>query len=216
MSLAVISDVHGKFGQYVNVARKYEHTLQLGDMGFDYDKLNECCILEGLASDKHKFFGGNHDNYDTYHEQPNSLGDFGPEELGGREFFYVRGAFSIDREYRLNRLKTTGLISWWEEEQLSNTDMFDCSNNYGLIKPDTVITHTCPDEIAAIIGNPDILVRYGHDPKTHTTHTQQILQAMFDVHKPKLWIFGHFHKSVDFEHKGTRFICLSELEAIEI
>jgi len=36
------------------------------------------------------------------------------------------------------------------------------------------------------------------------------LQIMFDMHRPKLWVFGHY------VIKGTRFVCLNELKTITI
>jgi hypothetical protein len=42
------------------------------------------------------------------------------------------------------------------------------------------------------------------------------LQQMFDVHKPKHWVFGHYHIRRDFEIDGTQFHCLPELDSLEI
>jgi len=42
------------------------------------------------------------------------------------------------------------------------------------------------------------------------------LQIMFDMHRPKLWIFGHYHQDFDDVIKGTRFVCLNELKTITI
>jgi hypothetical protein len=39
---------------------------------------------------------------------------------------------------------------------------------------------------------------------------------MFIGHKPKLWIFGHWHVPFDEVIAGTRFICLPELAYIDI
>ena len=49
-----------------------------------------------------------------------------------------------------------------------------------------------------------------------SSRTRQALDAMFDIHKPDLWLFGHWHDSQDRNVMGTRFICLNELEYKDI
>lgn len=39
---------------------------------------------------------------------------------------------------------------------------------------------------------------------------------MFTAHKPKLWLFGHWHMPFDEVVSGTRFICLAELATIDV
>ena len=55
---------------------------------------------------------GNHDNYDTIPNYPHYLGDCGFHTLNGTEFFYLRGAYSIDRDSR-----TIG-VDWWAQEEI--------------------------------------------------------------------------------------------------
>jgi hypothetical protein len=39
---------------------------------------------------------------------------------------------------------------------------------------------------------------------------------MFSIHKPDLWIFGHWHCDADEVIDGTRFICLNELSYVDV
>ena len=39
---------------------------------------------------------------------------------------------------------------------------------------------------------------------------------MFEKHQPKLWFFGHHHKSWTMMIDGTQFRCLNELEVYDI
>lgn len=39
---------------------------------------------------------------------------------------------------------------------------------------------------------------------------------MLEIHRPKVWVFGHYHIDKDFELNGTRFICLNELSTIDV
>jgi hypothetical protein len=202
--LTVVGDCHGLTDRYVNKVKDLEASVQLGDMAHNYSRLS------GLDPLKHKFFGGNHDNYDIYYQQPHSLGDFGEYTLGGIKFFFMRGAFSIDRIYR------TPKVDWWEEEELSYAQLNECITLYQRLKPAIVITHDCPLPIAEIIGNKRVLINYGFDPHTYRPRTQLALTQMFEIHQPELWLFGHFHLSREVVYKGTKFICLNELEIFEI
>lgn len=204
--MIVIGDVHGEFHRYFRTIKEADYSLQLGDMGFFYEPLT----IAKIDPEKHKFFGGNHDNYDLYSESPHALGDFGEEELGGVKFFYVRGAFSIDKKYR-----DFG-VSWWPEEEL-NREQFDAAMElYVAAKPEIMITHECPREISDLIGNPNVLREFGFDPSRFTTKTSEALQRMFEAHQPKHWIFGHFHKNWETEVNGTHFQCLNEMSTVRL
>ena len=205
MALAIIGDSHGQYEKYVELTRQHEYTLQLGDFGFRYD------CLDGIDPQRHKVFSGNHDNYDLFYDVPHNLGDFGITTHGGVTFFWVRGAFSIDWRYRVSFDHVHDTKSWWPEEQLSWSQMNDCLSLYEQTKPDIVISHSAPREIANKVGSPGTLQRYGFDPGTFTTSTQELLQSMLESHRPKLCIFGHFHKNWHKTINGTEFHCLPEL-----
>jgi hypothetical protein len=105
----IVGDVHGKTADYVRMIKesKVRHSVQLGDMAFDYGKLKE------LDCNDHKFFGGNHDNYDIYYKSKHALGDYGAVTLGPLDFFFIRGDFSIDKDIRL-RQEAFGMgKGWW-------------------------------------------------------------------------------------------------------
>ena len=206
--LTVIGDVHGHIETYKQIAEDSEYSIQLGDMGFNYTGLNS------LDPDKHKFFGGNHEDYDLYYQVPHSLGDFGMDEINGLEFFYVRGAFSIDIMYRLDQ-NMNGNKSWWDKEQLTYKQMSICEEEYAHQKPDIVITHTAPTKAIRDNFSTSTLNRLGFSD-TFQDHTSGLLQRMFEIHQPSIWIFGHFHKGVVDTINGTEFHCLPELGFIDI
>lgn len=196
MSLTLIGDVHGKYDRYVNMARKRDFTLQIGDLGFKYD------CLKNLDSERHKIVAGNHDNYDIIAEWPHYLGDYGMASLGGVDFFFYRGAYSIDRQYR-----TVG-ISWWEAEQLKIEDFMKARDLYREAKPDIVVTHDCPESVGHMLLDPGSHV--------YQNTTSWALEELFRIHRPKTWIFGHWHVSRKIPLGSTEFICLDELESLEI
>ena len=71
-------------------------------------------------------------------------------------------------------------------------------------KPVVMVTHDCPLRVAPFIK--------GSNHYNDSSITQQALQAMWELHQPKLHIFGHHHVSFDMVMNGTRFVCLAELE----
>lgn len=208
--LRIIGDVHGKMTSYIKLANKAEYSIQIGDMGFRYNRLSE------LDPNHHLFFGGNHDNYDEYHNCPYSLGDYGARMVGGLNFFFFRGAFSIDFRHRRVLYANTGKKTWWEEEEMSSAMMHEALLAYEMHKPKIVLSHDCPSFVAKKIGKPYALKSFGFDPDKFRTNTQSMLEAAYEIHKPDMWIFGHFHNNWVEEIDDTTFICLDELECLEI
>jgi hypothetical protein len=208
--IRVISDVHGERRKYLALANNCEYSVQLGDLDFDYEFLNE------LDPDKHKFFPGNHSNYDKCFAYPHCLGDYGPVELNGVKFFFVRGGFSIDWAYRTRHYQFTGEKIMWAKEQLSLEQMEGCLALYKEVKPDFVISHEGPTCASKKFGNSKILKEFGYDPETFTTNTQELLQAMFDYHQPKRWIMGHLHVNRMATIGNTKFNCLPILGCVNV
>lgn len=210
--LRVVGDIHSQVREYVQLVKHCNHSLQIGDLTiFPTGYVG----LTPLDPKKHKWIPGNHDCYDTAFQSPHCLGDFGEFTLGGFNLYFIRGAFSIDYRERIKAEKRGHTKSWWEEEQLSQDKMYAAFEDYEKKKPNVVITHTCPAEIAKLIGKPGILKMFGYNPNTFTTRTQSLLQECFEAHQPSLWIFGHFHQNRAFQYKGTNFVCLDELQPMD-
>jgi len=199
MSVTIIGDVHGKYDRYHKIIRQTEYvpySIQIGDFGFKYD------TLKNVDSTKHLIMPGNHDNYDTCYNYPHFLGDYGYTSLNRIEFFYYRGANSIDRQYR-----TIG-IDWWEEEQVTIDQFMKARELYRQTKPDIVITHDCPEQIAIQMLEPN--------GRIYQNITGWALQELFNIHQPKMWFFGHWHKSRQIQYGNTKFVCLDELETYNL
>lgn len=199
MGFTIIGDVHGKYDRYHKIIRqieKHPYTLQVGDFGFRLD------TLKNVDSTKHLILPGNHDQYDICYNYPHFLGDYGYTSLNRIEFFYYRGAYSIDRQYR-----TVG-IDWWENEQVSIDEFIKARELYRTIKPKIVITHDCPQNIASMMLEPG--------QRVYENTTGWALQELLNIHEPNLWFFGHHHQSRTIQYGNTKFICLDELETYEL
>jgi len=207
--IRVIGDVHNKLSQYVPIAQEAEHSLQLGDMGFDYTELSE------LNPRRHRFFGGNHDNYDLYDDSSYALGDYGSEMLGCIEFFYVRGSISIDCVQRVQDFILSGHKSWWYEEELNSKQLEAAIDLYTKIKPNIMITHDCPSVIKSRFASSTAMKRFGW-PEDHTCLTQQALTVMHETHPPKLHFLGHWHRNWNAVIDGTHFIMIDELSWVDL
>lgn len=239
MHFRIVGDVHGKTGDYVDAVADISCSLQLGDMGFYYK------VLDELDPERHKFLPGNHDNYTMEYDDelteafgkvsdiatldptapytlrgnaiykftklpPHFIGNYGvwyvPDIDPGvdNRIFFVRGAWSVDHKHR-----SPGL-DWFEAEQLSQRELHGALDLYKQIKPEFVITHEAPSQI----GKKLVPANSDWGPKVDS-NTDLALQAMFEAHQPKLWVFGHYHHDYEEEVDRTTFICLAELSVLD-
>lgn len=224
----IIGDVHGKISQYLEIIKSTKYSIQVGDLGFNYDFFKK----NGINPNNHVFFGGNHDNYDTINFCNNNLGNFGFKKLGDFEFFFVRGAWSIDNKLRNHfdvvfGKKKIRPKNIWKEEQLNIEQGTKAFNLYKEIKPDFLLCHECPLNIVKHVANPEVTKAFGYDNLVIKTHTNILLQEMINFHPPKYCIFGHYHtnfsKHIDCKtgvitdnESDTKFICVNILDYIDI
>jgi hypothetical protein len=217
-----IGDTHGKFTSYLQIAKQHEHTFQLGDFGFG-DSWNQL-VYSDLDPKFHKVGQGNHDPHSMLQQSKPShwTGRFANISLGNHEIFWIGGALSIDLVYRVGEWmscnRNPAKKTWWATEQLDFEEMKECEKLWIATKPKIVATHTCPD---FLIGNfnsnksGNIMEQFGWDCDYHDM-TSQYLNHLWKLHKPDLWMFGHFHNSHQEQVENTKFICLAELEIYKL
>lgn len=186
-----IGDVHGKWSELNKIITEHpdKDIFQVGDLGFHN-------FNEFKPSEKTRWIRGNHDNPAISVNHPNYLGDYGFWKE--KEIFFVGGAWSIDQYYRVPG------VSWWEDEELSYTELQSMIQLYREIRPKIVVTHDCPNIVRKKIFN----ISKG-------SKTSNALDVIFEINQPELWIFGHHHKSINVKIDNTRFRCLAELEVFE-
>lgn len=200
----LIGDVHGLFYDYKQLIESYgwTETIQLGDFGIGFPDTQNV-KLEIFGS--HRFIRGNHDNPEVCVNHSNYLGDYGclnGSYNGGNcsKLFYMSGAWSIDYRWR-----TPGL-DWWPGEQLVQADINNAIKLYKKEFPNIVISHDCPT----------MILEKFHPRMVIPTRTSQAFDEMLLFHKPQFWIFAHHHISWRQKISGTWFICLDELEYLDI
>lgn len=209
--LIVIGDVHGKQEAYINLTKDVDYSVQIGDMGSEYD-----------IPDGHWFFPGNHDNYDILGSNPPKgyLGQFGyVTKIPSNPFFFIGGGHSIDQNARREFDAKHNTKSWWSQEELSSDDMSFCKELYLEHKPELLLTHEPPAHISTMFGDPKVLQYFGYPPSWNSD-TALFIDELLRLHRPKLVISGHLHKAVNFVEKigdiKTRFIILPELGVYDI
>lgn len=163
-------------GDWVIVPDK---AIGVGDHGIGF---------KGAFPPNFRFIRGNHDNPEVCTWTRGFLGDFGVRTWGGKRWGFVSGGFSVDRN-----LRTEG-VDWWPDEELTFAQTSDC---FDLLLQQPIygmISHEAPGFIV------DNLVQ-----RPFPTFTSQFLDALWQHLKPKVWVFGHYHKSFDKDIEGTRF-----------
>jgi hypothetical protein len=192
----LISDCHGKMAEYHSLIKKPLYSIQLGDFNFTYDTLKNVDPLY------HRVLKGNHDNYDMT-DYPHFLGDYGVYSVGGYNFFFIRGGYSVDKEWRMPG------VTWWEQEELNYQQAQDCISLYSQVLPDYVISHDAPY----------ICHGYGiitNKWKLNLSFTTKLLQELYNIHQPSEWAFGHYHVTKNFTVGLTHFHALAELDYIDL
>lgn len=192
-----IGDIHGKWDAYFKLIKKLDRkSIQVGDFGFGF------LPDPPPWDDDHMFIRGNHDSPEACRKHPNYLGDFGVTDDG---IFFVSGAYSVDRMWR-----TIG-IDWWEDEELSEEDGAKVLELYKEVKPKIVVAHDCPAPMKEYVVD-----RFLFDNQRFINRTSDgLMTDMIAVHKPELWVFGHYHCSTVTNIDGVQYVSLNELEIFE-
>jgi hypothetical protein len=208
-----IGDVHGKFGRYSTIIKDSPHmTIQVGDMGVGFrdhrtGNFSANPPYDAMYAGGHRFIRGNHDNLSVCKKHTQWIPDGTVED----NMMFIGGAVSIDKPHRIEN------YSWWPDEELTFEEFEPIIEDYLAMKPEIMVTHECPEIIAARIAAS--LSMRSHPVKLEekwASRSRQAFQRMFEAHKPKLWIHGHWHVARGEHFNGTSFVCLPELGTIDV
>lgn len=206
----LIGDVHGhKYELSLvldNIPEDVSKVVQVGDLGVGFgqsDYWHEDLDLM-LASANARWIRGNHDNPAACYDMKTWI----PDGTVENDWMFVGGAWSIDYAWR-----TKG-VDLWDEEELSYEELERLIEIYDLVRPRVMVTHDVPHSVATQFFFAEGRPLDGRSQ--YKTKTGSALDAMFAIHKPDLWFFGHWHYDVDEVVDNTRFVCLNELSIADV
>lgn len=201
-----IGDVHGKWTRYKKLIKDAPRSIQVGDFGVGfYNPRTETYSRpphDAMARGDHKFIRGNHDNPAQCRSHPFWLKD---GTLTDDSIFCIGGALSIDKH-----LRTEGW-DWWADEELCYSEFLELIQAYEEAKPKVVVTHECPETVVN-----HVLKKKGKYKYDFPSITRQCLDNLLYIHKPDLWVHGHWHIDHHTVFDGVEFIGLGELSHVDL
>lgn len=241
MSTYITGDTHGVFQRFEreyfpeqkNMTRD-DHMIICGDFGGIWNgepqDAEQLDWLESLPFTT-LWVCGNHENFDELYSYPVEEWNGGKVHrirphvlhlmrgqvfcLGGRSFFTMGGASSVDvwdgildpdepgfeRRYwalrRQNAVFRVKHLSWWEQELPSDEEYAEARRNLERVghEVDFIITHCAPDSVQDELTGGRCL----HDPLT------AFLEEVREKTNFHYWIFGHYHRNANI---GKNYVCL--------
>src|ERR1700693_679215 len=183
--ITIIGDIHGHTKTYQKWLRDNldpaHRSIQIGDMGLGFAGVGLPAPGQPPLEGDNKFFRGNHDSPEKCKAHKNYLGDYG--YLDGDKLFWLAGAFSIDRAYRIEG------ISWWADEELSCRELEKAIDLYLQVKPRFVLSHEAPAKAANVLLASLLGPYFLAKGECANSRTGQALEAMLIMHQPEKWIF---------------------------
>jgi DNA repair exonuclease SbcCD nuclease subunit len=101
-------------------------------------------------------------------------------------------------------MRTPG-VDYWPKEQLSIEAMDKALELYIKEKPDIVISHEGPRSIAKRLLRNAV-----------PTPTNLLLDEMNKVHKPRYWLFGHYHIEKVIKIYKTTYCAVDMNQTVDI
>lgn len=216
MKIRLLGDIHGNLYSWEKHTKESEYTVQLGDFGIGFFDSQEQKRLENWFKEnpKHQFIRGNHDDPELCKsmEGRGYIPDGYVQEVDGVKIFYIGGAASYDRYYRVERN-----ILWWEDEELTFEEQVKVHDRYMEAKPDIVIAHDAPSlAIRPIMFESGRFGLHKYVPSA----TNRFFDSLYKKHQPHRWFFGHWHypieEVVSYEGNATIFRCLNINETFDL
>ena len=121
--------------------------------------------------------------------------DFGIYTINNYKCAVIGGAYSVDKWYRLARCNLTeetnipSRSGWFNDEQLTEDEKFECENQLTGKIFDFVFTHTCP-----IIYQPTDLFLGSIDQSKVDNSMERWMDKMRQNMHWFIWLFGHYHR----------------------
>lgn len=194
--------------------------LQCGDFAYFWPRCNSKGLIKNmvdfLAEGRVNIYwcAGNHEDHDEL-DRLEEAGAASPIEVDEGIFYcpfgstlalspditvlFAGGAESIDKDYRLEKMRDGYPRIWWPQEEISETDMERLSS---VPRADWVISHTAPTAFDLFS------IR-----KPYWSQSRKYLDVVLQKFMPKRWFFGHFHEFMKGDYDGVEWECLADMAA---
>lgn len=208
----ITGDIHGDLRRISDFAYKYETSKEdtmiiLGDVGFNYfrnylDVQHKTCAesipltffcIHGnhemrpqtIGAYLEKEFGGGKVLYEEAYPSLLFAVDGEIYNIGGKRALVIGGAYSVDKEYRLQRG-----FHWFSDEQPSHRTKVITEANLGLSdwSVDVVLSHTCPLKYEPV----EVFLPFIDQSKVDKS-TEKWLDSIEQRLTYDKWYCGHYH-----------------------
>jgi len=216
VKVLLLGDAHGCWKEVDDRLREASRTsgvaagIQVGDLGINRRAIQTFAQRRGRFALPLHVIDGNHDDHAylaralrngeqqrwasdmNLHVQPRPS----VVEIGGIKVGFLGGALHIVRpQYHGMLSDAPNYVT--KQHALAAASLFDAE------RPGLIVTHSCPSGIGIRMqGHPDLkwgvhehVVRAGIDPGPEHDRGEPGLRVLWEHmhHRPRLWIFGHFH-----------------------
>lgn len=226
----ITGDTHGDFSRFKNYPDSYNSpntaVIILGDAGINIDGGKYDYFTKKSLSYDYDFYiycvRGNHEmrpqdvKYMRKIWDSNVNGyvycepefpkiryflDYGAYFIDGLSVFVIGGAYSVDKEIRLQR----GL-PLFENEELTEDEMDDCMRQLIGRHFDLVLTHTCP-----FAWEPkDLFLGFVDQSKVSKRMEKFLDEVRQEINQDAIWLWGHYHGDRIEVPRGEMFFKDSE------
>ena len=198
--LILLGDVGANY--YLN-GRDTKFKKKLGKFGFTYfcirgnheERPENCAAKDPDNWHQEDFFGNKVWVENSFPYIKYALDHPAVYIMNGKSALVIPGAYSVDKEYRLQRGWT-----WFKDEQLSYTERIE---SYNLLNRtyDYVLSHTCPAGWLPHIQ--DLFLSQLDQGKIDKTMENYLQYVASNIHWDH-WYFGHYHDDRDISsYKAT-------------
>lgn len=216
MITRVVGDIHGSVNAYfdlvaINDDSTHSGSIQIGDfgLGFVQSKQWHSKVDKTNLELNSRFIRGNHDKPAECRKMKSWIPD-GVVEDG---IMFIGGAWSIDNPNAPpGWYRRTKNVNWWAGEECSDAQFEQFMKTYLENKPRVLITHDCPDFVAREIFWKNGIIQ----GEQYYHRTGEWLGKMAREYEPDFVFFGHWHHSIAQKIGKTIYVCLDELDHIDI